>query len=223
MWLLREASGSSLPSTRNKRGQEPERLRKGDGGRNLRGEEVRTVEDDPYAAHLDRRWRHPRAGCGRGRGRAFRLRVVRHGTRDGDGAAAAIADAVSVPAESRAAPLPRCTSEQIAASIDVLGGSATVAVRHARGRACHLASLPVHLRVWDRAGEPLRLPTTEGAEIPSRVGGDFSRGFERLINITYFPPWNCDERGPFLAVVKVGPYVARRPLSRDEIGCFTGG
>jgi hypothetical protein len=133
------------------------------------------------------------------------------------------ADAVSVPAESRAAPLPRCTSEQIAASIDVLGGSATVAVRHARGRACHLASLPVHLRVWDRAGEPLRLPTTEGAEIPSRVGGDFSRGFERLINITYFPPWNCDERGPFLAVVKVGPYVARRPLSRDEIGCFTGG
>jgi hypothetical protein len=132
------------------------------------------------------------------------------------------ADAFSVPAKNTTAPLPRCSAEQIVASIDVLGGRATTVVRHARGRACRLARLPVHLKMWDRAGNPVRLPTTEGAHIPSRVGGDFSSGFERLLWIHRVFP-DCDQRGPFLVVVKVGPYVVRRTLSRDEVACFRGG
>jgi hypothetical protein len=114
------------------------------------------------------------------------------------------------------APLPRCTAQQIAVAIEAPGGSATIVVRHAWGKPCHLARLPIDLAVWDRTRRRVRL-----AEVQSGVAGDFSRGFERLINITYLP--NCDQRGPFLAVVNVGPYVARRTLSANEIGCFAGG
>lgn len=131
------------------------------------------------------------------------------------------ADALSVPAEVTTAPLPRCTAQQIAVSIDVLGGSATIAVRHVWGSPCHLPRLPIDLTVKDRAGNRVRLPTTEGSETQSRVGGDFSPGFEQLINITYLP--NCDQRGPFRAFVNVGPYFARRKLSGNEVGCFPGG
>jgi hypothetical protein len=131
-------------------------------------------------------------------------------------------DTFSVPAENTTAPLPRCSAEQIATSIDVLGGRATIAVRHARGRACHLARLPVQLKMRDRVGNPVRLPTTEGAHIPFQVGGDFSSGFERLLWIHRVFP-DCNQRGPFLVVAKVGAYVARRTLSRSEVACFRGG
>jgi hypothetical protein len=132
------------------------------------------------------------------------------------------ADAFSVPAENTTASLPRCSAEQIAASIDVLGERATIAVRHARGKACYLARLPVQLRMWDRAGNPVHLPTIEGAHLPLWVGGDFTPGFERLLSIHRVFS-DCDQRGPFLVVVKVGPYVVRRTLSRNEVACFRGG
>jgi hypothetical protein len=132
------------------------------------------------------------------------------------------ADAFSVPAENTTAPLLRCSAEQIAASIDVLGGRATITVRHARGTACHLARLPVQLKMWDRAGNPVHLPTVEGAHIPTQVGGDFTSNFERLLWIHRVFP-ECDQRGPFLVVAKVGPYVVRRTLPRNEVACFRGG
>lgn len=128
----------------------------------------------------------------------------------------------SAPAKNATAPLPPCSAEQIAASIDVLGGRATITVRHTLGGACHLARLPVHLKMWDHAGNPVRLPTAEGAHLPLWVGGDFSSGFERLLSIHRVFP-ECDQRGPFLLVVKVGPYVARRTLSRSEVACYRGG
>jgi hypothetical protein len=132
------------------------------------------------------------------------------------------ADAFSIPEENTTAPLPRCSAEQIAASIDVLGGRATIAVRHVRGKACHLARLPVQLRMWDRAGNPEHLPTSEGAHIPFQVGGDFRSNFERLLWIHRVFP-DCDQLGPFLVVANVGPYVVRRTLSRNEVACFRGG
>jgi hypothetical protein len=128
----------------------------------------------------------------------------------------------SVPPKNATAPLPLCSAEQIAASIDVLGGRATIAMRHSRGEACHLARLPVHLKMWDRAGSPVRLPTAEGAHLPLWVGGDFSSGFEQLLSIHRVFP-DCDQRGPFLVVAHVGPYVVRRTLSRNEVACFRGG
>ena len=36
--------------------------------------------------------------------------------------------------------LPRCTAQNIGVSIDVLGGTAIIVVRHVWGRPCHLAA-----------------------------------------------------------------------------------
>ena len=123
--------------------------------------------------------------------------------------------------------LPRCNAQNIGVSIDVLGGTATVAVRHVWGRACHLASLPVRLSVADRVGRRVRLATLDGREdVQSRVGGDFSPGFEQLIDVPYLAEpqlSNCDRPGPFTAFVTVGPHSAQRKLSGTEVGCFRGG
>ena len=59
---------------------------------------------------------------------------------------------VTIPVEATPEGLPRCTVQNIAVSIEVLGGTATVVVRHVGGRACHLAALPVRLSVTNRVG-----------------------------------------------------------------------
>jgi hypothetical protein len=118
--------------------------------------------------------------------------------------------------------LPRCTFRHIGVSIDVLGGTAAVVVRHVWGSPCHLAPLPVRLSVTDRVGRRVRLATLDGvSESGPRVQGDFAPGFEELIDITYLP--SCGQRGPFTAFVIVGPYSAQRKLSGSEVGCFRGG
>jgi hypothetical protein len=76
--------------------------------------------------------------------------------------------------------------------------------------------------MWDRAGNPVHLPTSEGAHTPFQVGGDFRSNFERLLWIHRVFP-DCDQLGPFLVVANVGPYVVRRTLSRNEVACFRGG
>lgn len=123
--------------------------------------------------------------------------------------------------------LSRCTVQNIVVSIDVLGGMATVAVRHVWGRPCHLAPLPVRLSVTDRVGRRVRLATLEGGEdVRSRAGGDFSPGFEQLIDVPYLAEpqlSNCDRPGTFTAFVIVGPHSAQRKLSGSEVGCFRGG
>jgi hypothetical protein len=99
--------------------------------------------------------------------------------------------------------LPRCTVQNLALSIDILGGTATVALRHVWGRPYHLDPLPVHLSVTDRVGKRVRLAAVGGGpDVQSRVGDDFSPGFERLIDIPYLadpPLTNCNSRGPFTA------------------------
>ena len=125
--------------------------------------------------------------------------------------------------------LPRCTFRNLAVSIDVLRGKASVVLRHVWGRPCHLGPpLPVRLSVTNRFGGRVRLataggvPVRGGPDVQSRVGGDFSPGFERLIDIPYLadpPLTNCNARGPFTAFVIVGPYSAGRKLSGSEVGC----
>jgi hypothetical protein len=130
------------------------------------------------------------------------------------------------PVETREA-LPRCTFQHIRVSIDVLGGTATIVVRHVWGSPCHLAPLRVRLLMSDRVGRRVRLATVEdGPAVQPGVGGDFSPGFERLIDIPYLANpqlANCNSRGPFTAFVIVGPYSAQRKLSGSEVGCFRGG
>ena len=130
---------------------------------------------------------------------------------------------MTTPVETTPEALPRCTVQNIGVSIDVLGGTATVVVRHVWGRACHLAPLPVRLSVTDRVGRRVRLATVGGGhDLQSRVAGDFSPGFEQLIDIPYLAEpqlTSCDRRGPFTAFVIIGPYSAQRKLSGSEVGC----
>jgi hypothetical protein len=104
------------------------------------------------------------------------------------------------------APLPPCEVQNLALSIDLLGGSPFIALRHAWGKPCHLRRLPVHLTVKDRTGERVEVAYTQ-----SRIAGDFTLDFERLLGITYRP--TCKQHRPFIAFVTVGPaYSARRRL-----------
>ena len=136
---------------------------------------------------------------------------------------------MTIPVETTPEALPRCTVQNLGVSIEVMGGTATVVVRHVWGRPCQLTHpLPVSLSVTDRVGRRVRLATLAGGEdLQSRVGGDFSPGFEQLIDIPYLAEptvdEGCDRRGPFTAFVIVGPYSAQRRLSGSEVGCFRGG
>jgi hypothetical protein len=115
------------------------------------------------------------------------------------------------------ASLARCSREQLALSIELLGGSGTAVLRHVRGEPCRLARVPVHLRVLDRAGNRVGLSYSSDQD----VAGTFFPDFERLLGITYLP--TCAARGPYTAITTVGSYSARGKLSGREVGCFTGG
>jgi hypothetical protein len=133
----------------------------------------------------------------------------------------------AIPVETTAEGLPLCTAQNIGVSIDVLGGTAAVVVRHVWGRPCDLAPLTVRLGVTDLVGRRVRLASlSEGPVLPSHIEGDFAPGFEALIDITYLAKpqlMSCASRGPFTAFVIVGPYSAQRKLSGSEVGCFRGG
>lgn len=140
----------------------------------------------------------------------------------------AAGEEVTIPVEATPEGLPRCTVQNIGVSIDVLGGTATVVVRHVQGRPCRLAPLPVRLSLTDRVGRRVRLTAVDEADpdVQSRVGDDFSPGFEQLIDIPYLAEpqlSNCTRKGPFTAFVIIGPYSAQRKLSGSEVGCFRGG
>jgi hypothetical protein len=78
-------------------------------------------------------------------------------------------------------------------------------------------------------GRRVRLAAVDEAHpaVQARVAGDFSPGFEQLIDIPYLAEpqagESCDRKGPFTAFVIVGPYSAQRKLSGSEVGCFRGG
>jgi hypothetical protein len=127
-------------------------------------------------------------------------------------------------AQRKHEPLPHCTAQNIGVSIDVLGGTATVVVQHVWGRPCHLVPVPVRLSVTNRFGGRVRLATVGGGgpDVQSRVGGEFSPGFEQLIDIPCLANprlTGCNRGGPFTAFVIVGPHSAQRKLSGSEVGC----
>jgi hypothetical protein len=114
--------------------------------------------------------------------------------------------------------LPRCTAQEIAISIDVLGGQAALVLRDAGGRPCQLPSFQVRLTVEDRAGH--RLSPEASPHLPP-VGGRLSPGIEQTTNFPEYIP-DCHTRGPFLGIATVGPYSARRTVSGRAIGCLSG-
>jgi hypothetical protein len=126
------------------------------------------------------------------------------------------------PPTSAAVRLPGCSTRQLHLSIEILGGLATVVLRHASGNPCHLRPLPLSVTVRDKSGRKVLLLSGEGVvrKQVMRVRGDFTPGFEQLFGIT---STRCTPevalRGRFLALASGGPYVARRLVSGADIGC----
>jgi hypothetical protein len=104
--------------------------------------------------------------------------------------------------------LPRCEAQQLALGIKRprLSSVAVVQLRHVRGRPC-VVRMRINLRVFARDREPVALLSFDGS---GRFLGEIESGAPLLAGFG-FQPW-CGQRGPFLAVVTVGPYKARRSL-----------
>jgi hypothetical protein len=104
-----------------------------------------------------------------------------------------------------------------------------------RSRRAEIASLtkkpthPPHRRPkpFDGCGSSDKTTGVSGRPVQARVAGDFSPGFEQLIDIPYLAEpqagESCDRKGPFTAFVIAGPYSSQRKLSGSEVGCFRGG
>ena len=108
--------------------------------------------------------------------------------------------------------LSRCTRLQVAVSIEIREGVATLVVRHVGANPCHQPYSGFSLRIKDRAGKVI------GRWSGARFGGDFLPVSEQTFSLPAVR--HCDRPGPFLALATVGPYSARRgKLSRSEIAC----
>jgi hypothetical protein len=99
-------------------------------------------------------------------------------------------------------PLPACRREQLALSIEILGGGDVYVLRHVRGRACNLRSARVTLTIRDRRGRRIR----PASAVPE-ISGDFSPGseFVGLLNFLI----TCREEEPIRVTVRIGRYTAR--------------
>jgi hypothetical protein len=110
---------------------------------------------------------------------------------------------------SQAAVLPRCRHDQLALSLEKLGGDQVIVLRHVRGERCHGGGLILSLTVADRDGK------SEGVSLAAEAGvvnlsGDFLPDFEEIEAFNYLP--RCRQRGPFIATARVDGYSARRRI-----------
>lgn len=108
-----------------------------------------------------------------------------------------------------------CDVADLTISIEVRGGNPRVVARNA-GHVCYRLLRGWHLRVEDRAGDPL----VEWEEIQPLADGVFPAGAEGSFGLTP-EPIRCNSPGPYLVSATVGPYFARRGhLSAGDIACF---
>jgi hypothetical protein len=111
------------------------------------------------------------------------------------------------------APPPPCRADQLALAIEYLDAPVAI-LRHVEGEPCRLSETPVSVRILARRGEGKGLLLgPEGS-----YSGFFASGVERVIAFRYSP--RCDERGPFVAIVRAGDYAVREriPVLRCGIG-----
>jgi hypothetical protein len=123
---------------------------------------------------------------------------------DGDSSqpSAANGDEVtSVRAEPAA--LPACRREQLALSIEILGGGDVFVLRHVRGGPCRLPAARVTVKIRDGRDRQVQV-----ANAPSEVSGDFAPDVEFVGLLTYLI--TCREDQPIRVTVRVGRYTARR-------------
>jgi hypothetical protein len=124
---------------------------------------------------------------------------------------------ISAPtASTTTASLPSCTQQDIRISIEIRAGIANVVARNVAGHLCYRLLHAWRLAINDAAGnqiahwEDVRDPLVEGI-----FPADVERAF-----VLPQSPVACDSPGPYVAVVTVDPYIARRGnLSRSEVAC----
>jgi hypothetical protein len=107
-------------------------------------------------------------------------------------------------------PPPPCRHEQLALSLEMLGGAPAVVLKHVRGRPCHLRPRRVKLTVTNRFGKRERRFELFAAPFGNRLTGDLVRDSALAAqppNLTVFD-W-CAKRGPFILSARVGSYSAR--------------
>jgi hypothetical protein len=120
----------------------------------------------------------------------------------------------STAADSSGSLLP-CDVEDLRISIDVRGGGPTLVTRNF-GETCYRLLRGWHLRIEDRAGDPI----AGWDEIQLVADGIFPAGSESSLLLSRFRVV-CNSGGPYLLSVAVGPYFARRGhLSDLALGCF---
>lgn len=98
--------------------------------------------------------------------------------------------------------IPRCERSQLRLVIEILDGTPTAAVQHVRGGLCETENLPISITISEGRG---RVLGPIGA-----FGGWWSPNSQHFVQFRYSPA--CNERGPFLAVVRAGPYTAQRRI-----------
>jgi hypothetical protein len=112
--------------------------------------------------------------------------------------------------------LPSCTQRDLRVSIEVREGVATVVAQNIAAHRCYRFLRVTRLTIEDQAGN---LIWDMGDGGPRLVDGFFRSGFEKTFRLPQDTVL-CDSPGPYLVLVTVGPYSARRDnLSRSEIAC----
>jgi hypothetical protein len=114
----------------------------------------------------------------------------------------------SAGAEATTRTLPRCERSQLRLVIEILKGIPTAALQHVRGGLCETENLPISITIPGGRG---RVLGPSGA-----FSGSWSPNSQHIAQFRYSPA--CNERGPFLAVVRAGPYTAQQRIPALRCG-----
>jgi hypothetical protein len=118
-----------------------------------------------------------------------------------------------------------CRPEQLESAIEVRGGIANNVLRWVSGPACHEHGMRLGLTILDRAGKR----AWHRQNFFAAFERNYAQSPRMLVVVSelavHFPTPNseirhCHRRGPFVAIARIGPYVAHAGgLSASEIGC----
>lgn len=113
--------------------------------------------------------------------------------------------------------VPRCTTQQLALHVEILGGGPVVELTHVSGTACRSPRLPIDIVFFDRDGNAVEATANiAGAFQPTIV----SPGVDMVVGFTVVRL--CGKAKPRRFVAEAGPYFARASLSRGAFeSCLT--